>query len=166
MEFVFKPEKLSDDLRYQVSETIAKRTENFSRKKLPGLWKKTDELNRKNLSEEGFKRRIRLRRFYGIVLIAVGIFLFVPGIMKPRELTVPLIVGAFSIINGIFAVIPRKTDGEKLLKKAKKLISAINSSVKPEDTVVFNGFFVKSRKPKGRTVLFAKNVLYYKKHSL
>ena len=138
MEFVFKPEKLSEDLKYQVSETIAKRTENFSRKKLPGLWKKTDELNRKNLSEEGFKRRIRLRRFYGIVLIAAGIFLFVPGIMKPRELTVPLIVGAFSVINGIFAVIPRKTDGEKFLKKAKKLISAINSSVKPEDTVVFN----------------------------
>ena len=138
MEFVFKPEKLTEDLNYQISEAIAKRTEIYSRNKLPGLWKKTDELNRKNLSEAGFKRRIRLRRFYGIVLIALGIFLFVPGIVKPKELAVPLIVGVFSIINGIFAVIPRKTDAERFLKKAKKLAKAINSSVKPENTLVFS----------------------------
>ena len=66
MEFVFKPEKLSDDLKYQVSETIAKRTEIFSRKKLPGLWEKTDELNRKNLSEEGFKTNKALRKSLAI----------------------------------------------------------------------------------------------------
>jgi hypothetical protein len=138
MEFVFKPEKLTEDLNYQISEAIAKRTEIYSRNKLPGLWKKTDELNRKNLYEACFKRRIRLRRFYGIVLIALGIFLFVPGIVKPKELFVPLIVGAFSIINGIFAVIPRKTDAERFLKKAKKLAKAINSSVKPENTLVFS----------------------------
>ena len=138
MEFVFKPEKLTENLSYEISEAIAKRTEIFSRKKLPGLWEKTDELNRKKLSEAGFKRRIRLRRFYGIILIALGIFLFVPGLVKPQELFVPLIVGAFSIINGIFAVIPRKTDAERFLKKAKKLTKAINSSVGPEDTLVFS----------------------------
>ena len=138
MEFVFKPEKLTENLYYEISEAIAKRTEIFSRKKLPGLWKKTDELNRKNLSEAGFKKRIRLRRFYGIILIALGIFLFVPGIVKPKELAVPLIVGAFSIINGIFAVIPGKTDAERFFKKAKKLTKAINSSVSSEDTLVFS----------------------------
>ena len=137
MEFVFKPEKLGKNLYYEISECIAKRTEIFSRKKFPGIWEKTDEINRKNLSSEGFERRVRLRRFYGIVLIAIGIFLFVPGIVKPKELTVPLIVGAFSIINGIFAVIPRKTNAEKFLKKAKKLAKTINSSLNPEDTVVF-----------------------------
>ena len=52
MEFVFKPEKLSEDLKYQVSETIAKRTENFSRKKLPGLWKK-----RMNSTEKTFRKK-------------------------------------------------------------------------------------------------------------
>ena len=75
MEFVFKPEKLTENLYYEISETIAKRTEIYSRKKLPGLWEKTDELNRKKLSEAGFKRRIRLRRFYGIILIALGILI-------------------------------------------------------------------------------------------
>ena len=57
--------------------------------------------------------------------------------MKPSELAVPLIVGAFAIIFGISAVIPRKTNEEKFYKKAKKLAKTINSSLKPEDTVVF-----------------------------
>ena len=42
MEFVFKPEKLGENLSYEISETVAKRTEFFSRKKFPGLWEKTD----------------------------------------------------------------------------------------------------------------------------
>lgn len=42
MEFVFKPEKLTENLFYEISESIAKRTEIFSRKKFPGLWEKTD----------------------------------------------------------------------------------------------------------------------------
>ena len=137
MEFLFKPEKLSEDLKYQVSETLAKRTELFSRKKFPGLWEKTDALNAKNLSEPAFKRRKIFRKINGIICIALGIFLFVPGLMKPSELAVPLIVGAFAIIFGISAVIPRKTNEEKFYKKAKKLAKAINSSHEKEDTVVF-----------------------------
>ena len=137
MEFVFKPEKLGENLFYEISETIAKRTEIFSRKKLPGLWEKTDALNAKNLSEPALKRRKNFRKINGIICIALGIFLFVPGLVNPRELFVPLIVGAFAIIFGIFAVIRRKTDGEKFLKKAKKLAKAINDSLNPEDTVVF-----------------------------
>ena len=138
MEFVFKPEKLTEDLFYQISEAVAKRTEIISRKKFPGLWEKTDTLNAKNLSAPALKRRIRLRRFYGIICIALGIFLFVPGLMKPSELAVPLFVGAAATIFGISAVIPRKTNEEKFYKKAKKLAKAINSSLKPGDTVVFN----------------------------
>ena len=138
MEFIFKPEKLTEDLFYQISEAVAKRTEIISRKKFPGLWKKTDALNAKNLSAPPLKRRVRLRRFYGIICIALGIFLFVPGFMKPSELAVPLFVGAAATIFGISAVIPRKTNEEKFYKKAKKLAKAINSSLKPGDTVVFN----------------------------
>ena len=135
MEFVFKPEKLTEDLSYQISEAIAKRTEIFSRKRFPGLWEKTDELNAKKLSEPALKRRKIFRKINGIICIALGIFLFVPEIVKPEELFVPLVVGAFAIVFGISAVIPRKTNAEKFLKKAKKLISRINSSLKPEDTV-------------------------------
>ena len=138
MEFVFKPEKLGENLSYEISEAVAKRTEIFSREKFPGLWEKTDALNAKNLSAPALKKRVRLRRFYGIICIALGIFLFVPGLMNPSELAVPLFVGAAAIIFGISAVIPRKTNEEKIYKKAKKLAKAINSSLKPGDTVVFN----------------------------
>ena len=137
MEFVFKPEKLTENLFYEISESIAKRTEIFSRKKFPGLWEKTDALNAKNLSEPALKRRKIFRKINGIICIALGIFLFVPGIVAPKELFVPMIAGAFAIVFGISAVIPRKTNAEKFLKKAKKLAKAINSSLKPEDTVVF-----------------------------
>lgn len=138
MEFLFKPEKLSEDLKYQVSEAISKRAEIFSRKRYPGLWEKTDRLNEKKLPEEALIKRRRFRRFYGIICIALGIFLFVPGLMKPGELFVPLVVGALAILTGITAVVPRKTNSEKFEKKAKKLISAIDSSLKPGDKVLFN----------------------------
>ncbi len=137
MEFIFNPEKLSENLFYEVSEAIAKRTEIFSRKKFPGLWEKTDALNAKNLSEPALKRRKIFRKINGIICIAVGIFLFVPGLVKPQELFVPLVVGAFATFFGISAVIPRKTNAERFLKKAKKLVKAINSSLEEGDKVVF-----------------------------
>lgn len=137
MEFVFKPEKLSDDLIYQISECIAKRAENFSRTKYPGMWKKVDSLSEHKMPEDVLRRRKIRHTIYGVFLIAVGIFLFIPGLMKPKELTVPLIVGAFSIINGIFAVLPRRKPEERYKRKAKKLADAINSSIKPGDMVVF-----------------------------
>ncbi|MBQ5357393.1 MAG: hypothetical protein IIU57_04105, partial [Oscillospiraceae bacterium] len=85
------------------------------------------------------------RKINGIICIALGIFLFVPGLMKPSELAVPLFVGAAATIFGISAVIPRKTNEEKFYKKAKKLAKAINSSLEKEDTVVFgeDGIFEK-----------------------
>lgn len=143
MEFIFKPEKLSENLFYEISEVIAKRAEIFSRRKLPGLWEKTDRLNEKRLPEKALIRRRKFRRFYGIICIALGFFLFVPGLVKPDELFVPLVVGAVAMITGISAVIPRKTNAERYLKKAKKLAKAINSSLEKDDTVVFgdNGIF-------------------------
>ncbi len=138
MEFIFKPEKCTPELTEQVSAAIAKRTELASREKYPGLWEKTDKLNEKNLSAPALKRRKTFRKIYGIICIALGIFLFIPGLMEPKELFVPLVVGACATILGISAVIPRKTNAERFEKKAKKLISAINSSISANDTVVFN----------------------------
>lgn len=138
MEFVFKPEKCGPELVEQTAEVIAKRAEIASREKFPSLWGKVDSINEHRMPDDVLRKRKFRRVIYGIILLAVGIFLFVPGIMKPKELFVPLIIGAFSIVNGIFSVLPRKTSAEKFGKKAKKLLGAINSSVNPEDTVIFN----------------------------
>lgn len=137
MDFIFKPEKLTSELTSQAAEAIDKRAELASRKKYPGLWEKTDALNKNSAPEEVLRRRKTRHVIYGVFLIAIGIFLFVPGIMKPKELFVPLIVGAFSFINGIFAVLPRKTPAERYERKAGKIMENINFSLNPEDTVVF-----------------------------
>ncbi len=139
MEFIFKPEKLTPELTEQVAFAIGKRAELQSRKKHPGMWNKIDSLNRRKAPEEVLRRRKTRHVIYGIILIAVGFFLFVPGLMKPKELFVPLIVGAFAMINGIFAILPRRNDAEKFEKNAKKLMKSINSSLDPGDTVVFTG---------------------------
>lgn len=138
MDFIFKPEECTPELTGQVAAAIAKRAELTSREKYPTLWGKVDSLNKNKMPDDVLRKRKFRRVIYGIILLALGIFLFIPGLMNPKELTVPLIVGAFSIINGVFAVLPRKTDAEKYEKKAKKLISAINSNLKSGDTVVFN----------------------------
>lgn len=138
MEFIFKPEKCGPELVEQTAEVIGKRAELASRKRYPSLWGKADSLNERKMPDDVLHRRKIRRVIYGVFLIAVGIFLFVPGIIKPKELFVPLVVGAFSFINGIFAVLPRRSTAEKFEKKAKKLLEAINSSLAPGDTVVFN----------------------------
>ena len=59
----------------------------------------------------------------------MGIFLFVPGVMKPQELPVPLVAGFFAIVMGMLYL--RKGDRKKksLEKKAKQLLEKMNASM-------------------------------------
>ncbi|MBQ7873535.1 MAG: hypothetical protein IJ306_00025 [Oscillospiraceae bacterium] len=137
MELIFRPGKIGSGLVDEVACVLAKRTEIASREKLPGLWNKIDKINTDKAPENVLRRRKTRHAVYGAALIAMGIFLFVPGIMKPKELFVPLVVGAVSLISGIFAVMPQKNAAERFEKKAQKLIKSIDSSVKNGDTLVF-----------------------------
>lgn len=127
--FSMKPydaEILSD----QVARMLEKRTELASRKKLPGLWKLTDKLNAVPRAPEAeLKRRKERQRRWGGLLLVMGIFLFVPGIMKPQELPVPLVAGFFAIVMGMLYL--RKGDRKKksLEKKAKQLLEKMNASM-------------------------------------
>lgn len=137
MEFIFKPEKLGTELTEQVAMVLAKRIEISSRQKMPELWDKIDKMNSNKAPEDVLYRRKIRHIIYGIALIVMGIFLFVPGLMEPQELFIPLIAGAIAFVSGIFAVIPRKTPAEKNEKKAEKLIKSINSSIKGGSMVIF-----------------------------
>ena len=127
--FSMKPydaELLSD----QVARMLEKRTELASRKKLPGLWKLTDKLNAVPRAPEAeLKRRKERQRRWGGLLLVMGIFLFVPGVMKPLELPVPLVAGFFAIVMGMLYL--RKGDRKKksLEKKAKQLLEKMNASM-------------------------------------
>lgn len=127
--FSMKPYDM-DALFTQVARMLQKRVELASRKTLPGLWKITDKLNAVPRAPEAeLKRRRESRRRWGGLLLVMGIFLFVPGIMKPQELPVPLAAGFLAIVMGVLYL--RKDDRKKnsYEKKAKKLLENMNASM-------------------------------------
>ena len=88
----------------QVSRALEKRTELRARAQFPKLWRAADDLNRKHegkAASNGWGMRYRI---YGILLIVMGVILFVPGIMDPKHLLVPLVAGAVGILVGLFTL--------------------------------------------------------------
>jgi len=129
--FIFSMKSYDTEaLAEQTAWMLEKRVELASRKRLPGLWKVTDKLNttpRANAAE--LKHRAERRRRWGGLLLVMGIFLFVPGVMKPQELPVPLVTGLLAIVLGVLYL--RRDDRKKnsYAKKAKKLLESMNSSM-------------------------------------
>ena len=105
MDFEFQISPYTDpSLVQQVSRALEKRTELRAREQFPKLWRVTDNLNPKYEGKAVSNgRRVRYR-VYGILLIAMGVVLVVPGIMDPKHLLVPLVAGAVGILAGIFTL--------------------------------------------------------------
>lgn len=102
--FTFQIIPLAEAYIPQLAYALEKRTELLSRVKFPGLWKHTDKLRQ----IPKVKKSPLRTKLLGIFNLALGIFLFVPGVMKPRELFIPLIVGAIGIGAGIGALLRGK----------------------------------------------------------
>jgi len=96
----------------QVSAALEKRTESVSRERFPGLWEKTDKLNERS---KGEKKNTTGTKIKSIICLLLGIFLFVPGMMEPQELLIPLLVGAVAkfllgvILIGLLLFLPAGT---------------------------------------------------------
>lgn len=127
--FIFSMKPYDIDVLFsQAAWMLEKRTELASRKRLPGLWQITDKLNAVPRAPEAeLKHRRERQRRWGGLLLVMGIFLFVPGIMKPQELPGPLVAGFLAIVLGVFYL--RKDDRKKnsYEKKAKKLLEGMNA---------------------------------------
>ena len=110
----------TESLLQQVSKALEKRTEFVSRERYPSLWENIDKLT---VVTKG-KRRSSLRKtVMRIICLVLGVFLFVPGLMKPQELLVPLLVGAFAIVIGIvYLYIGRKGKKNPFDKSARLLL--------------------------------------------
>lgn len=102
----------------QVSRILEKRTELVSRGRLPGAWKVIDGINSTRKTAPVPKPHSKV---YGIILIALGIFLFVPGVMKPGELLVPLIAGAFGILAGVLSLLRGRKPAQNPFDKSAAL---------------------------------------------
>lgn len=110
----------SNKLLPQTSRALEKRTELLSRKQAPALWQYTDKLNASAKGQPKSRLRTRLM---SILCLLLGIFLFVPGLVKPQELLVPLLVGAAAIGAGIGGLWrSRKHKANRFDKSAKLLL--------------------------------------------
>ena len=96
--FVLTP--YDPSLADELSRALEKRTELSSRKKYPGLWRQTDRLhayNERTGSAGTGKGRKIFRTVLTIVLLLLGLFLLIPGLMDPKNLKGPLIVGILAV---------------------------------------------------------------------
>jgi len=129
MKFVFVLSEYNDVLfKSQVSKALEKRTELVSRKEHPKMWKYIDKMNSKEKApEEVLKKRRSRYKIYGIFLLFLGFFLLIPSLMDPKEMLIPLIVGASTVSIGIiYLMYGRKSKKAKLTafdKAAIKLFS-------------------------------------------
>ncbi|NMA83970.1 MAG: hypothetical protein GX962_08910 [Epulopiscium sp.] len=141
MEFVFVLTKYnSASFKPQVSKALEKRTEIVSRKEHPKVWKYVDKMNSKEkASEEVLKKRHSRYKIYGVFLQILGFFLLIPSLMEPKEMLIPLLVGAFTVGIGILNFrYGRKSKKVKLTSFDKAAIKLFNEYEKiPTVTVTF-----------------------------
>lgn len=107
----------------QISRILEKRTHLLSKIRYPLLWRWIERLNRVERAPEEVLRRRRIRsKIYGVILLLVGIFLAVPGLMEPQKLMVPLIAGTIAILYGIVALNRGKKRENPFDASAKRLL--------------------------------------------
>lgn len=131
MKYIFKCSDYDiEKLSTQLSIVLDNRIEDYSRAKLPKLWNITDRLNNApKVSKEIREKRRKRYKFYGVLYIAMGIFLAVPGFMSPNELKVPLFFGLALIVLGLLQLIPRKSAKDKNLATAYKILTSSQSNL-------------------------------------
>jgi len=147
MEFVFTRIPLEEELLPQLTHATKTRIESLSRLKYPGMWEHADKAAAKDTPEKKASREkaaaIRYR-LWGIVFLALGIFLLVPGIMNPGGLTVPLIVGAIVTVLGCKRLFSRYVSAEdkqnaRFAVSARQLLFQLNrAQASGEPTIRFS----------------------------
>lgn len=122
-----------ESLLPQVSKALEKRTEFVSRERYPGLWENIDKLNAVSKG----KRRSSLRsKIMSIICLVLGVFLFVPGLMKPQELLVPLLVGAFAIVIGIVYLYIGRKDKKNPFDKSARLLLMGKDTISAKQSIL------------------------------
>ena len=134
MAFVFTRTPLDEALLPQMAHALKTRIDSLSRLKYPAMWEQADRAAAKDTPEKKASREkaaaIRYR-LWGIVFLALGIILFVPGIMKAGALTVPMIVGAAAILLGFSRLFGKYISSEEKMNRryeasARTLLNQLN----------------------------------------
>lgn len=133
----------------QLAAALDKCAELSARKRLPALWRVIDRLGAVGeASEEVLRRRRIRRRIYGGVLTAAGLFLLIPALTAPRELSGALFVGAVAVVWGLYSLLRRGgtgggSGGKALLqryeKEARQLMERLSEAQRAELHIRFTG---------------------------
>lgn len=121
----------------QVSKALEKRTEHLSRERYPGMWRSIDRLP----SPSRGTSRGRLRtRLFSILCLAARVILVVPGLMEPKELLVPLVVGAAAVVLGVSGLWRTRKNREKPFDRSARLLLKEKDQTpeRPAPTVSFS----------------------------
>lgn len=115
MEFIFQISTYNkEELAEQLSRALDRQMELSSRQRLPWLWKVIDGMNnRPQATESVIRGRVIRYKIYGVLFLAMGTFLLVPGLMEPQKLMIPLIAGIIAIGCGICYLCPLKKSTDK-----------------------------------------------------
>ncbi|WP_297872041.1 YcxB family protein [uncultured Oscillibacter sp.] len=157
MEFVFRVSNYdAPELEFETAELLRRRLEARSRQVMPGMWKVTDKLNAHAAKGPGIgKRRYRV---YGVILIALGIFALVPGLMEPRIPSL-IVTGGFAALMGVWCLCLRerrplqppascRREAAALLKARRETDwDALRAEVRFDEA----GWFVKTAEGESRT---------------
>lgn len=129
----------STDLLQQVSLALEKQTELDSRAKYPQMWAHTDQLNAKEKAPEPVRKRRRIvRKIFGVINLALGLLLFVTGLMDIQELLVPFLVGVLGILAGVIGLFGKRGGGRtQFITPAKRLLHGQQHIVAGENQAVF-----------------------------
>lgn len=150
IEYIFKISALDTKvLLKEVSQALEKRTELISRAKYPDIWKYTDKFNAsKKASQSTLKKRRVFTKIYSILNLLLGTFLFIPSLMEPKKLFIPLLVGAIAIGFGIRGMWrSRKNKKNPFVTSAELLLKEREHIAGDEVQVVFteNGMRIETQ---------------------
>ncbi len=122
MEFLFQISTYNkEELVEQLSRALDRQMELSSRQRLPGVWRAIDGMNKRpQPTEADIRGRVIRYKVYGILFLAMGIFLLVPGLMEPQKLIIPLIAGILAVGCGICYLCPLKKSTGKHSQEASQ----------------------------------------------
>lgn len=104
MEFTFHISGYDDPaLDGEAAQALEQRLAAYSRAVMPKMWSVTDKLNARAAKGPGRDARRKKNRIYGVLLLAMAVFVLVPGLTEPR---IPALVcaGVFALAASLFCL--------------------------------------------------------------
>ena len=158
-EFLFRCRPLTGDgLLPQIAEALEKRTECVSREKFPDLWHCTDQLNEHRKKIGMTPKR---QKWADLILVILGVILFVPGVVKPRENLVLLLLGGAGILFGLGEFLRcRRKPGSRFELAARHLLASRGLIADDEVRVRFTEAGMTTEEPQGSATLTYEELEY------